>query len=249
MVESRQQDRAPTEGVTERIESLSCMDWGISHDFNNMLAAILANTEAVLGQGPLDAKIRPYIDRIASNTRSAIALTRRIQMFTEDGGAICETVNLAELVAHVVDALEDTLPTGCTIDTDELDATCAVTIIPRLLQEAVSALIENAIESLLGNRGEVHIRVRRAVPPAPPENGIVLGLVKAGVCTLLEVEDSGEGMTPKVLNRIFDPFFTTRLRARGLGLTPVVGLIHSCPVALQVQSQKGRGTTMRLIFG
>lgn len=249
MVEYSQDDRPhANSGVTDRLESLSCMACGLSHDFNNMLAAILTNTQAVLAQLPDNTEIKPYVDRIASNTRKAIALIKRIQMFTENAAAEHELIHLGELVSQVAGEFTDSIGESCTIYTDEVDASYPVTAIPQLLRESLVSLTQNAFDALPEGRGHVHIRVRCEQPWTSTAEGVVLGDIESDTCTALEVRDNGEGISPDVLDRIFDPFFTTRLRAQGLGLTPVVGLIHSCRVALQLESKEGEGTTIRLCF-
>ena len=248
MVEFPQDYQPSADRVTGRLESISCMACGLTHDFNNMLAAILTNTEAVLKQIPADIEIRPYVDRIASNTRKAIELIHRIQMLAEDGAAEHELIHLGELVAQVSGELANRIGEECHIHTDEVDAACPVTAIPQLLRESLYSLAQNAFDALPNGQGNIHIRVRCEQPWSNTSEGVVLGNIAGDTCTVLEVQDDGEGMSSRVLTRIFDPFFTTRLRAQGLGLIPVIGLIHSCRVALQVLSKAGEGTTMRLCF-
>ena len=248
MVEFPQNYQPSADRVTGRLESISCMACGLTHDFNNILAAILTNTEAVLSQIPTDTEIRPYVDRIASNTRKAIALIERIQMLTENGAAEHEVIHLGELVTQVSAELATQIGDDCLIYTHEIDAACPVTAIPQLLRESLVSLAQNAFDALPNGCGHIHIRVRCEQPWSGQEKGIVLGRIEGDTCTVLEVQDDGEGIPPDVFTRIFDPFFTTRLRAQGLGLTPVVGLIHSCRVALQMLSTEGEGTTVRLCF-
>ncbi len=249
MVEFPQDDRPHADdGVSSRLESLSCMACGLTHDFNNMLAAILANTQAVLSQLPDNTEIRPYVDRIASNTRKAIALIQRIQMFTENAAAEHELIHLGELVSQVAGEFSNSIGESCIIYTDEVDASYPVTAIPQLLRESLVSLTQNAFDALPEGRGHIHIRVKCEQPWISSAEGVVLGGIEGDTCTVLEVQDNGEGIPPDVLDRVFDPFFTTRLRAQGLGLTPVIGLIHSCRVALQVLSKEGEGTSVRLCF-
>jgi two-component system, cell cycle sensor histidine kinase and response regulator CckA len=249
MPESDQNARCSGREVEERLESLACMAFGMTHEFNNILAAVLNNAEALRGQLPPDSTVRPYADRIESNTRTAIALTKRIQMFTEDGAAICETVRLSDLVAQVLTAIHSDIPAGSRLHAEALDESCTALVIPHLLRESATALIQNAVESFTEKGGEVHIRVYRALHTDRPEGGVTLGELPTSSCSVLEVSDNGIGIPPTALNRIFDPFFTTRMRARGLGLIPVVGLVKSCNVAVHVESSVDRGTTVRLYFG
>ncbi len=225
------------------------MACGLTHDFNNILAAILTNAEATLSQLPSDAEVRPYLDRIAANTKSAIALTHRIQMFTENGAADCEVIDLGSMIAQVLDQQSPDVPEACQVHTDGVDTPISVTAIPPLLQESLASLIRNAVEALPNGRGHVHVRLLAEQTWPDKKEGVTLGSLDTDTCTVLEVKDNGEGIPADVLSRIFDPFFSTRLRAHGLGLVPIVGLIHSCNIALQIMSVEGQGTTVRLYFG
>jgi CheY-like chemotaxis protein len=64
----------------------------------------------------------------------------------------------------------------------------------------------------------------------------------------LEVSDTGAGMTPETAARIFDPFYTTKFVGRGLGLAAVLGILRGHKGAIQVESEPGRGTTLRAFF-
>jgi two-component system cell cycle sensor histidine kinase/response regulator CckA len=234
--------------VAARIESLSCMAYGITHDFNNMLAAVLSNTQAALALVDNDSALRSYLTRVESNTHSAIKLTRRVQAFTEDGATANKQLHLATLVAQAIEDLEDSIPPGFRIVTVDLDKDCCVTAVPHLLLQSVHELIRNSIDACCNTGGTVHIRTRHGIAFSTLDSDIEIGSLPGETGDILEIEDDGEGITQDTARRMFTPFFTTRIRASGLGLTPVVGLTHSSKVALQVKSEIAKGTIVRLCF-
>src|SRR5262249_55095522 len=84
---------------------------------------------------------------------------------------------------------------------------------------------------------ELDERMASAYPEAHP-----------GAYVLVEVEDTGTGMPPELLDRIFDPFFTTKEQGKGtgLGLATVLGIVQRHGGFLDVESQVGRGTVFRI---
>jgi CheY-like chemotaxis protein len=69
-----------------------------------------------------------------------------------------------------------------------------------------------------------------------------------GAYILLEVADTGCGMTPEVMARIFDPFFTTKAAGRGLGLSAMLGILRGHGAGISIHSEVGQGSTFRLCF-
>ena len=101
--------------LEHRIASISRMAFGISHEYNNILAAILSNAEAVLDRLEPDGNVRAYAERVASNTKKAITLTERVQMFTDNGSAEQKQVSLDLAIAETLSLLKDSIPDECNL--------------------------------------------------------------------------------------------------------------------------------------
>jgi two-component system, cell cycle sensor histidine kinase and response regulator CckA len=72
--------------------------------------------------------------------------------------------------------------------------------------------------------------------------------LRPGPYVMLEVHDTGSGMSPETLANIFDPFFTTKFTGRGLGLSAVQGIVRAHHGALKVYSKPGQGTTFKVLL-
>jgi signal transduction histidine kinase len=93
-------------------------------------------------------------------------------------------------------------------------------------------LISNSIQAIDG-KGEIWLRT-----------------LQKGSEVVIEIEDTGSGMTPEVVNQVFVPFFTTKKvgEGTGLGLSIAYGLIQKHHGRIEVESELGRGTLFRIIL-
>jgi signal transduction histidine kinase len=133
----------------------------------------------------------------------------------------------------------------------ELDPTAPKVLVDRSqLLQVVRILVVNAFESLeAGMACTVTLRTGVESLTEPWESPIAPDLAAApGEYAFLEVRDSGSGMAQEILRKIFDPFFTTKFLGRGLGLPAVAGIIRNHKGTVQVQSEAGRGTTVKVLL-
>jgi signal transduction histidine kinase len=111
------------------------------------------------------------------------------------------------------------------------------------------SLIVNAADSFEGGTGRIWVNTAQVDAGVEP---FVCRFeqepVDRGVFGMVEVRDSGSGISRDVMGQIFDPFFSTRSLGRGLGLTAVHGIVKAHHGALDVQSVPGEGTTVRVYF-
>jgi two-component system cell cycle sensor histidine kinase/response regulator CckA len=104
------------------------------------------------------------------------------------------------------------------------------------LRQVIMNLVLNAADSLESRPGRIAVRTRIEHGPTGP------------AAWVLEVIDSGSGMSEDVRKRIFDPFFTTKKTGRGLGLSTVHGIVQRCKGEIEVRSEPGQGTTFFVRF-
>ncbi|MCG6537756.1 MAG: ATP-binding protein, partial [Syntrophales bacterium LBB04] len=115
------------------------------------------------------------------------------------------------------------------------------------LHKTVMNLIINAMESIPA-RGTVTIKTENRYLEMPLKGYEVIG---KGEYALLSIADTGGGISPEDLQHIFEPFYTTkkmRMSGSGLGLSVVWGVVKDHDGYIDVQSEKGKGTTFTLYF-
>jgi CheY-like chemotaxis protein len=108
---------------------------------------------------------------------------------------------------------------------------------PSQVRQIVLNLLTNASEALGERAGRIDVETRRAEPSADGAERI-----------MLEVRDEGCGMDEATRMRMFDPFFTTKFAGRGLGLAAALGVARRHQASIEVESEVGRGTTVRVFF-
>jgi two-component system cell cycle sensor histidine kinase/response regulator CckA len=233
---------------SQKLETIGMLASGISHDFNNMLAAILGYTELMLEDRTASDPDYRALTYIQNSTERAAALVRQILLFTRRSGQEFKPVSVAALVQETLQILQRTLPRtvriAIYIDTTE-DQVMGDS--GRLLQ-ALMNLCLNARDAM-PNGGELRIEVERTplIEPQNPPTDEIEGpraIPNASEYLRIRIQDTGMGMPPDVLHNIWAPFFTTKPQGSGtgLGLSVVKSIVEMHKGLIQVESQIGRGT-------
>jgi two-component system, cell cycle sensor histidine kinase and response regulator CckA len=120
---------------------------------------------------------------------------------------------------------------------------------PAQLRQVVVNLVLNASEALGDAEGAVAVTTARTLARRADLDAAELGSeLPEGEYVVLEVSDTGCGMSDAVRGRAFEPFFTTKFTGRGLGLAAVLGIVRGHKGAIKVYSEPGRGTTMKVLL-
>jgi signal transduction histidine kinase len=226
----------------QKIESLGQITGGVAHDFNNLLMAILGNLEILRKSLPDEPKLLRLIDGAMSGAERGTTLTHRLLAFARRQELQPRTVNVARLVESILDMLQRSLGPGIHVVTQFAAQSLTTRVDPNQLELALLNLALNARDAMPVG-GELTISARRERVAA----GQVPGL-KAGDYICIAESDTGYGMDEVTLKRATEPFYTTKGggRGTGLGLSMVDGLVAQSGGAMQISSEPGRGTTVRL---
>ncbi len=234
----------------ERMSALGSMAAGLAHDFNNALSLILGYSELLqtdLKGSPFEARSDEFLGTIMTAGQDAAKMFNRLRDFyrPSDGDATLYPVELNALVERAVALTRprwhgQALGQGVTIELRcELGAG-----LPELfadaaeLREMLTNLIFNAVDALPAG-GQITLRTARQAGSAPADEGALL----------LEVADTGVGMSEETRRRCLEPFFTTKgTRGTGLGLAMVYGTVQRHGGSIDLQSTPGAGTRFILRF-
>lgn len=227
---------------SRRLEALAQLAAGFAHDFNNGLGATLALAHRikVASNGnpqvaELAKSIMDGVDASARTVKDLMSLGRREQSAIED-------VALRPLLKRIEVVLRNIFPETVRVRVT-LDGADRVRVDPGRLHQALLNIALNARDAL-PQGGSFSISVRTEQPPSTPAtDSPSTRRYVVFTCT-----DDGVGMEDDVLDRLFEPFFTTKSAAggTGLGLAMVRSAIVEAGGFVDVASQPGQGTTLRL---
>jgi PAS domain S-box-containing protein len=225
----------------QRLEALGTLAGGVAHDFNNILSAILGYGEMALRDVPETGRLRRDLSSIMTAGERGRALVERILAFSRSGMTERVAVNVEEVVRESLRLLSATLPPSVRISA-RLDAGRAAMLGDSTqIHQLLMNLGSNAIQAMpSGGILDVSLEVKHF----DLGSLATIGTIGSGDYLVLEVSDSGSGISPEILDRIFDPFFTTKDVGvgTGLGLSLVHGIVTDVGGAIDVASMSGEGS-------
>lgn len=220
---------------SRRMETVSGLAGGFAHDFNNLLAVIMMSAEMQL-RSVLDDAQRERAKVILEAAQRGAALSSKLLTFARRESGHPSAIQLHALVHAVEPMLRHALRADVTLTIDVPPTLPAILADRTLLEQALLNLAVNARDAIVG-AGAVTIRARAEV-------GQPAGLDMV----LLQVIDSGVGMTDEVRDRAMEPFFTTKGpdRGTGLGLASVYATVTAIGGSVEIDSAPGQGTVVSL---
>lgn len=236
----------------ERLCALGQMASGIAHDINNAISPVALYTESLLEREPgLSERTRDYlvtIQRAIEDVAGTVAGMREFYRQREPQLALTP-IDLNLMVQQVIDltrARWSDLPQqrGIVVQLQtELTADLPKVMgAPGEIRDSLTNLIFNAVDAM--PEGGTLILRSRVVWSREPQHQHEPG---GQVC--LEVCDTGVGMTEETRRRCLEPFFTTKgERGTGLGLAMVYGMLERHSAGIEIESEPGKGTAVRLSF-
>ncbi len=228
----------------QKLEAIGQLTAGLAHDFNNLLQIVAGNLETVLRE-PVSERQRQRLENARKAADRGAKLTRQLLAFARKTRLEPKPVDLSTQIFEFSDMLESTLGRDVELAFDLRRSLPASNIDPVHLEMAVLNAAINARDAMESG-GLLTIRTRRLHLNGDAESR----QLKPGDYVALEIEDTGVGMPPDVLEHAIEPFFTTKEpgKGTGLGLAMVHGFVQQSLGRLEIESVPGKGTTVRMIF-
>ncbi|HSK38926.1 MAG TPA: response regulator, partial [Arenibaculum sp.] len=229
----------------QKMEAIGQLTGGVAHDFNNLLQVIAGNLQLLAGDLAGNAVAAWRIRSALSGVERGAKLASQLLAFARRQPLAPQVVNLGRLVRSMRDLLRRSLGEEIEIETAVAEGLWNTLIDPVQVENAILNLAVNARDAMAGG-GRLTIEVDNVRLDAwqaarHPE-------AKTGQYVMLAVSDTGTGMPHDVAARAFEPFFTTKPEGHGtgLGLPMVYGFVRQSDGHVELDSEPGRGTTVRI---
>jgi two-component system cell cycle sensor histidine kinase/response regulator CckA len=231
----------------QKTESLVVLAGGIAHDFNNLLTAVVCNTNLARLDLPSGAPAQALLANVEQAAARAAALCHQMLAYAGTAPVAFTELDLSRLVEDAIQLVAPGLNKKIAIELALERPISLVLGATTQLQQLAMNLALNGAEAIGDAPGRLTLRTRSGEFSTRELAELVPGsTLPAGAYALLEVADTGCGMTPEIQARIFEPFFTTKFAGQGLGLSAVIGIAKSHRGAIAVRSAPGAGTLFRL---
>ncbi|HUK13092.1 MAG TPA: ATP-binding protein [Thermoanaerobaculaceae bacterium] len=222
-------------GQAARLTTTARLAAGVAHELNNPLGGILLYANLVMEATPADDPRRANLQRIVTQAERAQAIVRGLLDFAHESPVEVGTLDLNALVRDTLELLErQPQLQAVQLRTELSTVPLAVEGDARRLQQVLVNVILNALDAM-SEGGTLTIRTGHSERP--------------GFCRVA-VSDTGCGIPPEHLPHLFEPFFTTKEVGKGvgLGLSVSYGIVRQHGGEIEVQSQPGAGTTVRIML-
>ncbi|HUM39014.1 MAG TPA: ATP-binding protein [Nitrospira sp.] len=227
----------------QKFEAVGRLASRLAHEFNQMLAVIGAQTGAIVSKLKPDDPLHAPVDAIFRSGERAATLTAQLLALGIHETTIRDTLSLGEAIASMRETLEGLLPGRIDVRVPDESKPVLVEIGHDRLEYLLLHLIANARDAMpKGGRVDIAVEVvsGELLPAEQLEKNPRKRMAR------IAVSDSGGGMNSDVQAQMFEPFFSTKETHAGLGLTLVYGIVRQYGGTVEVQSQPGQGTTVRL---
>jgi two-component system NtrC family sensor kinase len=223
---------------SQKFEALGQVTGGVAHDFNNLLAAIVGAL-GMLRKRTADAKGLELLTLAEEAAAKGSKITQQMLAFARRESIQAEMVDINRAVNGMTELLRHTVGPAVTVSYELEKELPPAMIDPVGFEMAVLNLAANARDAM-PNGGRLVVSTSRldAGPGEAPQSVVVA------------VSDNGSGMPEEVRARAFEPFFTTKGpgQGTGLGLASVYGFATQAGGSVEIDSNIGKGTTVKIIL-
>jgi PAS domain S-box-containing protein len=220
---------------TQRMDLLGQLAGGLAHDFGNILTSI-NGFGRLISLKSTDEKISKYAGSIERAGQRAYDLVKSLLAFSRNDEAQFVIFNASDIVTEAGDMIISAISPLISVKTELPDIPLKIHGDPGKVHQCILNLCMNARDAIGDKHGVITLRLQKSNDSKNT--------------TQIQVEDTGSGIPPDIIDKIFDPFFSTKAKksGTGLGLSVVYGIMKSHGGDIIVDSRPGEGTIFTLGF-
>lgn len=229
----------------QRMDAVGQLTGGIAHDFNNILSIIVGNMDLLSEQANESSEAALIANETLGAATRGAELVRRLLAFARKQNLNPVALDLNERLPEMDPLLRRSLRENIRLDVHSAPGLWSARVDPGQVDDALVNLAINARDAM-PEGGALTIETGNVV--LDEDYAVNHAEVSPGQYVMLAVSDTGKGMAPEVIARAFEPFYTTKPEGQGtgLGLSQVYGWIKQSGGHVEIYSELGHGTTIRL---
>ncbi len=231
---------------SQKMESIGTLAGGIAHDFNNILTPIFGYLELAMMESQADPKTMNHLQEVYKAAGRAKELVKQILTFSRRDSEQPSPVMAQIIIKEAMKLLRASIPTTIEIR-QNIDPNCAPVLAnPTQIHQILMNLCTNAYHAMRETGGILGVSL--APQEISTQDYLKTLNLKPGHYLCLEVSDTGSGMDKETLDRALEPYFTTKAKGdgTGMGLAMVHGIVKSYGGSINLYSEPGKGTTIRI---
>lgn len=231
----------------QKMQAMGQLAGGVAHDFNNLLTAIIGFCDLLLQRHGVGDPSFADLIQVKNNANRAAGLVRQLLAFSRKQPLQPKFIDVTENFMELSQMLKRVLGERITLKFHHGTDLGFIKVDPVQFSQVIINLAVNAKDAMNGN-GELTITTRTEQLKAPQQFGEET--IKPGDFVVIDVKDTGCGISKENLSRIFEPFFSTKQNVvgsgTGLGLAMVYGIVRQTEGFIKVDSVLNQGTTFSI---
>ena len=239
---------------TEKMKMAGLLASGVSHNFNNLLQAVMGHASLIQMQAVSGSQVEDSARRIIEAAGKGASVVSQLMTVSSRNIFSRKSMSVNKMFQESRDFYKSVLGPEISLEMDLEGETPNVLADYSQIQQAMTNVLLNAKESLEGRRdGYVKLQTRRV----RLRSGEISSDLPPGQYLRIDIQDNGHGMNEEVQSRCFEPFFTTKGRdpesgvgvaGSGLGLSSVYSILRQHKGHVTVKSQENNGSTFSLFL-
>ena len=230
---------------SQKMEAVGQLSGGIAHDFNNQLGIVTGYLEFLKEHLKNEEKQKGWVENASKAAQRCVELTKQLLLFSRAKAPGKKIVDVNQVLNEIEDIIEKSVTPEVDIVYQLEPKIWQVTIDQGELEDAVVNMVINSRDAM-PDGGKLYIRTSNIYI----DNDYVATNpdIKTGEHIMLEIKDSGSGMSEEVVEHVFEPFYTTKPvgKGTGLGLSMVYAFVERYDGSIKINSVIGAGTSIKM---